>query len=149
MRGFTGFFHYGHPCFIREEYEDAHQGEDELTRLEDALSMSFSDIDVATYYALTHARYLLYRLESEDIDQELLGTKPKWTPYKDGYVHSITGEYVYGIRPTRDSYPCWKKEEPAGAWFDSSSALQLSGKIGLLGLAIGLIAAVLGGAKHD
>ena len=148
MRGFTGFYHYGHPCFVREEYEAAHFGEDELTRLEDALGMTFSDVDTAMYYALTHAKYMLYRCESEDIDRELLSGRDPWIAFKGGYVHAVTGEYVIGFRPTRDSYPCWKAEEPAAASFDPHSLLQISGKIGLLALAVGFIAVLLsGGAK--
>ena len=113
MRGFTGFYHYGHPCFIRDEYEQAHIGEDELQRLEDALDMTFSDVNTAIYYAYTHARYLLYRLESNEIDQELLRGRDKWIPYRNGYVHIVTGEYVNNsIKPTYDSYPCWKLDEP-------------------------------------
>ena len=113
MRGFTGFYHYGHPCFIRDEYEQAHIGEDELQRLEDALDMTFSDVNTAIYYAYTHARYLLYRLESNEIDQELLRGRDKWIPYRNGYVHIVTGEYVNdSIKPTYDSYPCWKLDEP-------------------------------------
>ena len=148
MRGFTGFYHYGHPCFVREEYEAAHEGENELQRLENALDMSFSDMNTAANYALTHARYLLYRCESDDIDRELLGNKEKWVPFQSGYVHAVTGEFVYGAKPTYDSYPCWKIDEPASRWFDPNSALQTSGKIGLLAMALNLIAAVVGGRNN-
>ena len=147
MRGFTGFYHYGHPCFVREEYEAAHAGENELQRIEDALGMSFSDMTVAAYYALAHARHLLYRCESDDIDRELLGDKEKWMPFRGGYVHTVTGEFVYGTKPAYDSYPCWKIDEPAGRWFEPNSAFQLSGKMGLLAMALGLIAAVVGGRR--
>ena len=145
MRGFTGFYHYGHPCFIREEYEEEHFGEDELTRLEDALGMTFSDADTAIYYVLTHAKYMLYRCESDEIDRELLCGRDPWIAYKDGYVHAVTGEYVIGLRPSRDSYPCWKKSKPAADYFNPHSLLQVSGKIGLLALAVGFIATLLSG----
>ena len=114
MRGFAGFYHYGHPCFIRDEYEEAHVGENELQRLEDALGISFSDVNTAMYYALMHARYLLYRCESDEIDSELVRGRDTWVPFKGGYVHIVTGEFVLdSIKPNYDSYPCWKIEEPA------------------------------------
>lgn len=147
MRGFTGFYHYGHPCFIREEYESEHCGEDDLARLEDALGMSFSDFNAAAYYALTHARHLLYRCESDDIDNELLAGRDPWVMYRNGYVHIVTGEFVPGFRPNRDSYPCWKTSEPVGDYFDCHSAVQLSGVFGALAMVVGLFAAVLGGKE--
>lgn len=147
MRGFTGFTHYGHPCFVREDYETAHIGETELQRLEDAVGMVFSDESTAMYYALLHARYQLYRCESDDIDNELLRGRDKWVPFRGGYVHVVTGEFVRGPKPDRDSYPCWKTEEPAGAYFDPSSGVQLSGKIGLIAMAFGFLAAVMGGKR--
>ena len=146
MRGFAGFYHYGHPCFIREEYEAAHIGEDELQRLEDALGMSFSDMNTAMYYALMHARYLLYRCESDEIDNELLKGKDCWMPFKCGYVHIVTGEYVpSSIKPDFDSYPCWKIEEPYGSYFNPNSVIQLSGGVSLFALACGLLALLIGG----
>lgn len=124
MRGFAGFYHYGHPCFIRKDYEAAHIGEDELQRLEDALNMSFSDVDIAMYYVLSHARYLLYRCESNDIDIELLNGRNPWMPFRDGYVHIVTGEFVPdSIKPSYDSYPCWRLNEPKEDYFDSKSSL--------------------------
>ena len=148
QRGFLGFSHYGHPCFIREEYEKAHEGEGELQRLEDALGMTFPDLDTALYYALTHARYLLYRLESEDIDAELLQGRDPWMKFRDGYVHIVTGEYVPGgIYPTNDSYPCWKIGEPASRYFDPHSAVQLSGKLGLLATIFSALAHIMGGQQ--
>ena len=147
MRGFTGFTHYGHPCFIREEYEAAHEGETELERLEDVLGISFSDENAAMYYALAHARYQLYRCESDDIDNELLRGRDKWIPFRDGYVHIVTGEFVRGLKPIRDSYPCWKIDEPAGSYFDPCSGLQLTGKFGLLAMAFGFLANMMGGKR--
>ncbi len=147
MRGYLGFFHYGHPCFIREEYEKAHEGEDELTRLEDALGMSFSDFNTAVTYAYTHARYLLYRLESDEVDRELLKGREPWVPYGGGYVHIVTGEFVEGPRPSRDSYPCWKSEEPVGRYFNPVSATQLTGALGLAAMVCAAIANIMGGRK--
>lgn len=146
MRGFAGFYHYGHPCFIRDEYEEAHVGENELQRLEDALGISFSDVNTAMYYALMHARYLLYRCESDEIDSELVRGRDAWAPFKGGYVHIVTGEFVLdSIKPNYDSYPCWKIEEPAGRYFDPCSAVQVTGGISLFVLACGLLALLIGG----
>ena len=147
MRGFTGFTHCGHPCFIREDYEAAHIGETELQRLEDTLGITFSDENTAMYYALSHARYQLYRCESDEIDNELLRGRDKWMPFRDGYVHIVTGEFVRGFKPSRDSYPCWKTEEPASTYFNSSNGVQLTGKIGLLAMAFGFLAEVMGGKR--
>ena len=147
-KGFLGFSHYGHPCFIREEYEAAHEGEDELTRLEDALEMNFSDFNSASSYALTHARYLLYRLESDEIDQELLRGRDPWIAYCDGYVHIVTGEFVPGgLYPQHDSYPCWKKEEPASRYLNSYDALHCSGYIGMLAMFFGALATMMGAKR--
>ena len=147
-KGFTGFYHYGHPCFIREEYELVHSGQSELERLEDALGISFSDINVAMYYCLSHARYQLYRLESDEIDNELLNGRDSWIQFKDGWVHIVTGEYVpNSIRPNYDSYPCWKKEKPASRYFSSCSSIQMSGWIGIGALIFSFLAVIMGGKK--
>lgn len=147
-RGFTGFYHYGHPCFIREDYERANAGRDELQRLEDVLGVTFSDVNTAMYYALTHAKYQLYRLESDEIDQELLCGRDPWTPFHGGYVHIVTGEFVPdSIKPDYDSYPCWKLEEPASRYFNPNSALQWSGALGFLGAVFGALADMMGGKK--
>ena len=146
MRGFTGFYHYGHPCFIRKDYESAHSGEDELQRLEDALNMTFSDVNTAMYYALTHAKYLLYRCESDEIDNELLRGREPWISFNGGYVHVVTGEFVPdSIRPYYDSYPCWRLEEPASRYFNPNSAVQVSGKLGLIICIVDFLANLLGG----
>ncbi len=145
MRGFTSFSYNGHPCFIREEYEEAHNGENEFQRLEDALGITFSDFNTAMYYCMSHARHLLYRLESDEIDCELLRGRDPWVKFRDGYVHVVTGEYVLDVvPPTYDSYPCWKIEEPAGTYFDPHSALQISGIISLGVLVFSLLAKILG-----
>lgn len=147
-KGFTGFYHDGHPCFIREEYEDAHVGEDELQRLEDALGITFSDVNTAMYYCLTHARYQLYRLESDEIDHELLRGRDPWISFRDGYVHIVTGEFVPdSVRPTYDSYPCWKREEPSSRYFHPISAVQVSGKLSLIADVVSFLASLLGGEK--
>ncbi len=148
MKGFAGYYHYGHPCFIREDYEAAHVGEDELQRLEDALGMSFSDVDTAIYYTYTHARYLLYRCESQEIDNELLQGRDPWMRYKGGYVHIVTGEFVNdSIKPDRDSYPSWRLEEPLGDYFDPNNAVQTSGKVALLAHIFSFLANMMGGKK--
>ena len=147
MRGFLSIKHYGHTCFIREDYEAAHAGEDELQRLEDALGMSFSDWNTAMYYALTHARHLLYRCQSDEIDAELLRGRDPWIAFQGGYVHVVTGEFVYGAKPMRDSYPCWRREEPAGTYFSSTSPVQVSGVLGLAACLFGFLATLLGGKR--
>lgn len=147
MRGSAGFTHYGHPCFVRDDYEAAHSGETELQRLEDALDIFFSDTDTAMQYAFAHARYLLYRCESDDVDSELLRGRDKWMSFRDGYVHIVTGEFVRGRKPSRDSYPCWRLDEPSGSYFDPNSSVQLSGKLGLLAMAFGFLATVMGGKR--
>lgn len=147
-RGFLEFQHYGHQCFIRDQYDEAHQGEDELSRLEDALGMSFSDINMAMYYCLTHALYLLYRLESDQIDQELLKGRDPWMRFRNGWVHIVTGEFVpSSIRPSYDSYPCWKIDEPIANYFDPHSSVQLSGLVGIGAAIFTFLANVLGGQR--
>ena len=144
-KGFLGFSHYGHPCFIREEYEEAHLGENELERLEDTLGLFFSDMDMALYHCLSHAKYLLYRLQSDDIDNELLKGKDPWISYKGGYVHIVTGEFVTNsIKPSFDSYPCWKKEEPLGSYFNPTSGVQLSGLLGVAASLFSFLAYMMG-----
>ena len=145
MKGFLNTYHNGHRCFIRDDYEYTHIGEDELQRIEDALGMTFSSVNDAMYYALMHARYLLYRCESDDIDFELLRGRDKWEPFNDGYVHVVTGEFVNGFKPDRDSYPCWRLSEPRGSYLDSGSAVKLSGAIGMIAAACEFLATLLGG----
>lgn len=148
-KGFTGFYHYGHTCFVRQDYEAVHLDDDELSRLEDALGMSFSGINIAMYYCLVHAKHLLYRLESDEIDNELLRGRDPWVPFRDGWVHIVTGEYVPdAIKPSRDSYPCWKVGEPAELYFDSYSAVQMSGWMGTCAILLGCLAELLGGIKN-
>ncbi len=146
MRGFTGFYHNGHPCFIREEYEAAHAGEDELTRFEDAVGMVFSDVHAAMSYAYAHKPYLLYRLESDDLDLHLLRGRDPWTAFRGGYAHIVTGEFVKGRKPDYDSYPCWKEEEPASGYV-SPGLSTLSGALGLTASLFGFLATLLGGKK--
>ena len=146
--GFTGFSHYGHPCFIRRDYEDAHVGQSELERLEEVLGIHFSSMDVAMNYCLTHAPYLLYRLESDEIDRDLLKGRDPWIRFHNGYVHIVTGEYVEDtIRPTYDSYPCYKIEEPLGAYYDPHNGVALSGYICLGALLFSFLATLLGGKR--
>ena len=83
--------------------------------------------------------------KAKSIDNELLKGRDKWEPYRDGYVHVVTGEFVYGIRPNRDSYPCWRLSEPIGSFDSSSSLLKVSGLFGIIGAACEFLAALLGG----
>jgi len=152
MRGFTDFYYEGKRCFIREEYEQANEGLDELQRLEEVLGCSFTDVNTAMNYTIMHAPHLLYRLESDSLDSYLLSGKDPWVPFKGGFVHTVTAEFVpYGGKPDRDSYPCWKLSEPASRFFDPNSALQMSGKtlgiLGLLGEIFGLLADITGGKR--
>ena len=147
-KGFTGFCHYGHHCFIRSEYEVAHSGETELQRLEDSLGISFSDVNTAMYYCLAHSKHQLYRLESDEIDNELLRGRDPWIWFKNGWVHIVTGEYVPdSIKPDYDSYPCWKIEGPASRYCDSHSAVQMSGWLGVGAVIFGFLAEIMGGKK--
>lgn len=145
MKGFLNFCYNGHPCFVRDEYESTHIGDDELQRLEDTLDLSFSDVNSALYYCLANARYLLYRLESNDIDNELLRGQDHWVADHNGYVHIVTGEFVYGLKPHRDSWPCWKKEEPLGSYSESSSMTKASGLIATITSVFDFLATVMGG----
>lgn len=148
MKGFTGFYYDGHPCFIREEYEEAHRGETEMQRLEDVLDLIFCDYDYAMYWVSVHHPYLLYRLDSDHSDAFLLRGRDNWAKFRDGYVHVVTGEFVKDVvPPRRDSYPCWKLEEPVKEYFDPHSATQISGKISAVITFIDLIADILGGEK--
>ncbi len=148
MKGYLGFTHYGHPCFDRIQYEDSHLGESELERLEDALGMSFASFEDAVYHAYAYAPYLLYRLESDELDAALLKGRDKWMRHRGGFVHVVTGEYVVGsVMPDCDSYPSWKKEEPASRWMEPYSALRLSGLFGIAAMAIGMAATILGGER--
>ena len=69
-------------------------------------------------------------------------------PFRGGYVHVVTGEYVPdSFKPARDSYPCWKLEEPASRYFDQNSAVQVSGKLGIIICIVDFLANLLGGNK--
>ena len=117
MKGFTGDYYDGIPVFIREDYEAAHVGEGQVERLGELLGVVFDgNIVTATEYAASHGKErLLYRSRSPFTDDNLRGGQTGghlWAPYKSGWVHKITGEYVEGSRPDRDSYPCWRVINP-------------------------------------
>lgn len=110
MRGFTGEYYNGIPVFIREEYERAHIGDGELERIEDLTGNLFGSINDAIFWLESNSENQLYRRRSEAIDSRLrMGAGHRvWVPYRDGYVHVITGEYVQGMsEPCRESRPCW------------------------------------------
>ncbi len=119
MRGFTGDFYKGVPVFERSEYEAAHMHESEMERLGDCLGVHFYDEIQAYEYARANNEKLLYRRSSFIVDARLRGNadwKMMWEPYRFGYVHVVTGEYVKGLKPEYDSYPCWCIKVPATYW---------------------------------
>lgn len=110
MRGFTGDFYNGVPVFIRSEYEEAHQGMSEIERLNEYLGLN-SDNPVTLFtYIEQNDISLLYGQKDLRTDMLLRDCEDwqlMWKPYESGWVHKITGEYVKGNFPNRDSYPFW------------------------------------------
>ena len=112
MRGFTGDYYNGLPVFIREDYERENRGRKEEDRLGDMIGASYSSL----YGAMTAARQkderLLYNTGDMDLDLRLQGgwnIENLWHPYKSGFVHEITGEYIIRIaKPYRESFPAWR-----------------------------------------
>lgn len=112
MRGFTGEYYNGVPVFIREEYEQENAGRSENERLGDMLGASFDTLFGAMSRAEIVDEKLLYN--TGDIGRDLRLQRGSthlemWRPYKNGYVHEITGEYfVSAIRPSFESFPAWR-----------------------------------------
>ena len=111
MRGYTGDRYDGMPVFIREDYEAAHAGESELERLCDLTGIYRRDLHEARFDAERLDKRFLYN-EGDDFQNVMLrGGDPVtalWKPYRQGYVHIVTGEYVpTAARPDRDSRPAW------------------------------------------
>ena len=113
MNGFTGDVYNGHKVFIRKEYESYYCECSELERLGDCLGLYFGSnylseaLDKAEIIDLS----LVYNVRKE-YNEKLRNYEEinqMWVPYKCGYVHKITGEYVIGDKPAYDSYPCWCK----------------------------------------
>lgn len=111
MNGFTDYTFNGKPVFMRGNYEDANAGRSEQDRLGDLIGIYYDDINMAIAYAdRTGHGDLLYRRVDEQTDVLLRGYEDWercWIPFISGYVHKVTGEYVEGEKPMRDSYPCW------------------------------------------
>ena len=112
MRGFTGEYYNGVPVFIREEYERENAGRAEKDRLGDMLDASFDTLFGAMSRAEIVDEKLLYN--TGDIGRDLRLQRGSthlemWRPYKTGYVHEITGEYVECfLPPTFESFPAWR-----------------------------------------
>lgn len=148
MRGFTGDYYNGLPVFIREEYEEAHYHEEEKERLGELLDATFSMLGIALDTAYHTNQALLYRRYNEQLDAQLRGYEDWelcWLPYKNGYVHKVTGEYVIGYKPNRDSMPCWcyavpKRYPSAGEVYFDRMVDNLSNlAVGILAIFGGLI----------
>lgn len=137
MRGFTGDFYNGHRVFIRSEYEACHRGVSEVDRLGELLGATYDSLVTAMIKAEEKDLSLLYRRHSYLLDTKLIegsSYKSCWHPYKRGYVHSITGEYVVGELPLRDSYPCWCLRAPGG--YNHYNANRMAGDLSALALGI-------------
>lgn len=133
MRGYTGSYYNGVPVFIREDYERAHAGESDLERLNDTLGDTYSSLELATSTAYNINRSLLYHTRDPQYDIYLRGGRdPKdvWQPYRGGFVHEVTGEFVDTcVPPKYDSYPAWYSRN----W---NRSINHTEGVGIAGLAI-------------
>ena len=111
MKGYTGDLYNGMPVFIRAEYEAAHAGETELDRLCDLTGKIRQNIHEARWDAEQLDERFLYNVSDEFRNIRLRkgdSVTALWRPYRNGFVHSITGEYVLNAwKPDYDSRPAW------------------------------------------
>lgn len=110
--GFTGDIFNGHYVFVRKDYEEVNSSVDESDRLARVLGYMYGDMLEMMNNASIEDESLLYRCSDPTIDSRLrYEAGDLWVPYKDGYVHTITGEYRFGLKPQEDedSFPCWTK----------------------------------------
>ena len=108
MRGFTGEYYNGMPVFIREEYERAHCNDTELDRINDFSGNVFSEWYSAQAYLERLAPNYLYGRSNVNCGYAGCSISELWEPYKNGYIHKITAEYVPSlVKPNYDSYPFW------------------------------------------
>ena len=110
LTGFTDYTYKGKPVFIREEYESANYGRSEQDRISDLIGICYEDVHRAMVYMESNYPHLLYRRVDYQTDDNLRDHEDYelcWEPFRNGYVHRVTGEYVEGEKPMRDSYPCW------------------------------------------
>lgn len=112
MRGFTGEYYNGVPVFVRDEYERENACKSECERLGEMLGASYDSLYGAMNAAERTDERLLYNTGDAGRDlflQNGRNTLDMWQPYKEGYVHEITGEYVVSaIRPPFESFPAWR-----------------------------------------
>lgn len=111
MKGFRGYYK-GLRVFIRSEYEEYHSHMTEVDRLGELIGIYSDSIYQAMIKAEAIDEKLLYTRHSYFLDNKLSSGrdfKKLWVPYQSGYIHEITGEYVVGDKPFRDSTPCWSK----------------------------------------
>ena len=112
MRGFTGEYYNGVPIFIRNEYEKENAGRSETERLGDMLGASYDTLFGAMSKAEIVNEKLLYN--TGDVGRDLRLQRGSthlemWRPYKNGYVHEITGEYIVSaVKPSFESFPAWR-----------------------------------------
>jgi len=113
-KGFTGDIYNGVEVFERNEYESYYHNLTEVERLGDCLGLDFGSVPLSA--AISKAedvnRNLVYNVISKELDERLRNyesVEQMWIPYRCGYVHKITGEYVRGDKPNYDSFPCWCK----------------------------------------
>ena len=155
MKGFTGYTYNGHPVFIREDYEDTHRNHSELDRIYDLTGWRYEDIDQAILDMWGQDESLVYRNYDREVDDKLrsragyLDGSMLWDPFMRGYVHRITGEYVIGNKPNRDSYPCWAVRETDPMSDSDRAYWNNRARGGLLFLGIGLLASLFSGGSDD
>ena len=145
MRGFTGDYYNGIPVFIRDEYEKENAGRSEVDRLGDMLGASFDTLFGAMSKAEIVDEKLLYNTGDIGRDMRLQRWNSHWEmwrPYKNGYVHEITGEYfVSAVRPSFESFPAWRYV-PVG--YGPSATGESNNKLQDLLAAVALLAHLLG-----
>ena len=131
IKGFTGEYYNNHPVFIRSEYEYYHSNMSIEDRIGELTNNWYSDYRIAINDLYNKdLLYLLYRKYTNDLDFRLRRGECNyinlWHKYKNGYCHEVTGEYVEGYRPTRDSLPCWAKGIAGvgnNSWLDTVALL--------------------------
>ena len=152
MRGFTEHFYNGHPVFIRSEYENAHNNDGELERIADLTGVYYDSFSMAVNAMYFTDESLVYRNYSRELDLQLrngANGADLWVPMFGGWVHEITGELVFGCRPSRDSYPCWCLRETDPMSELDSADIQNAARGALISIGLGLLAVLFCGGDED